>query len=196
MWCAVCYGCGAWQEIFILMRILPAKGEVRREMRNTEKYWLPGWCRWMRQGSCRDNTNYVLLTRETLDAMSIQYQYTSGREGDDSVSKVMICCCYWFVQTAPKLNTDLHTLLAGCDELSAGCQKGLTDNSNRANYKTVFPIVSGHSILDSWSCSCGVQVPAALSLADTTNSSRWLDNVTKIETNRIQVEYKKTRKRL
>ena len=114
MWCAVCYGCGAWQEIFILMRILPAKGEVRREMRNTEKYWLPGWCRWMRQGSCRDNTNYVLLTRETLDAMSIQYQYTSGREGDDSVSKVMICCCYWFVQTAPQLNTDLHTLLAGC----------------------------------------------------------------------------------
>ena len=68
----------------------------------------------MRQGSCRDNTNYVLLTRETLDAMSIQYQYTSGREGDDSVSKVMICCCYWFVQTAPQLNTDLHTLLAGC----------------------------------------------------------------------------------
>ena len=61
----------------------------------------------------------------------------------------MICCCYWFVQTAPQLNTDLHTLLAGCDELSAGCQKGLTDNSNRANYKTVFPIVWGHSILDS-----------------------------------------------
>ena len=98
----------------------------------------------MRQGSCRDNTNYVLLTRETLDAMSIQYQYTSGREGDDSVSKVMICCCYWFVETATKLNTDLHTLLAGCDELSAGCQKGLTDNSNRANYKSVFPFVSGH----------------------------------------------------
>ena len=42
-----------------------------------------------------------------------------------------------------------HTTSWLCDELSAGCQKGLTDNSNRANYKTVFPIVSGHSILDS-----------------------------------------------
>ena len=50
--------------------ILLAKGKVRWEMRNTEEYWLPGWCRWMWWGSCCDNTSYILLTRETLTSMS------------------------------------------------------------------------------------------------------------------------------
>ena len=62
-------------------------------------------------------------------------------QGQSNDMLLLLVC----TDSAAAQHRSTHTTGWLCDELSAG----LSDNSNRANYKTVFPIVSGHSILDS-----------------------------------------------
>ena len=62
-------------------------------------------------------------------------------QGQSNDMLLLLVC----TDSAAAQHRSTHTTGWLCDELSAG----LSDNSNRANNKTAFPIVSGHSILDS-----------------------------------------------
>ena len=66
-------------------------------------------------------------------------------QGQSNDMLLLLVC----TDSAAAQHRSTHTTGWLCDELSADCRQGLSDNSNRANYKTVFPIVSGHSILNS-----------------------------------------------
>ena len=64
-------------------------------------------------------------------------------QGQSNDMLLLLVC----TDSAAAQHRSTHTTGWLCDELSADCRQGLSDNSNRANYKTVFPIVSRHSIL-------------------------------------------------
>ena len=66
-------------------------------------------------------------------------------QGQSNDMLLLLVC----TDSAAAQHRSTHTTGWLCDELSADCRQGLSDNSNRANYKTVFPIVSQHSILNS-----------------------------------------------
>ena len=66
-------------------------------------------------------------------------------QGQSNDMLLLLVC----TDSAAAQHRSTHTTGWLCDELSADCKQGLSDNSNRVNYKTGFPIVSHHSILNS-----------------------------------------------